>query len=124
MRAWNRVGIGLAYRPASLCRLVESIPRNRFLGSLKVQKYRLSTIFFSYGRMQSIVYKLCWPVQRFIFVAYTFSQRFRGRLHSMERILPKLNRTQSIRYQAKNSTDRSYRRAVSLFLVYGKNVQG
>ncbi len=31
-----RVGIGLPYRPARLHRLAESIPRNRFLGSLKV----------------------------------------------------------------------------------------
>jgi hypothetical protein len=30
------VGIGLPYRPARLHRLAESIPRNRFLGSLKV----------------------------------------------------------------------------------------
>ncbi len=32
----NRVGIGLSYRPARLHWLAESIPCNRFLGSLKV----------------------------------------------------------------------------------------
>ncbi len=31
----NQVVIGLSYRPASLHRLAESIPWNRFLGSLK-----------------------------------------------------------------------------------------
>jgi hypothetical protein len=36
MGARNRVGIRLTYRPARQHRLVES---NRFLGSLKVQKY-------------------------------------------------------------------------------------
>ncbi len=36
MGASNRVGIGLFYRPARLHRLVELIPWNRFLGSLKV----------------------------------------------------------------------------------------
>jgi hypothetical protein len=39
--ARNRVGIGLSYRPARLHRLSKSIPWNRFLGSLKVLKYRL-----------------------------------------------------------------------------------
>jgi hypothetical protein len=34
--ARNRVEIGLSYRPAGLYRLAESIPWNRFLGSLKV----------------------------------------------------------------------------------------
>ncbi len=37
--ARNLVGIGLSYRPAKLNRLAESIPWNRFLGSLKVWKY-------------------------------------------------------------------------------------
>jgi hypothetical protein len=119
MGARNLVGIGMSYRSGSLCSLVESIHRNRFLGSLKVQKYHLSTIFFSYGRMQSLVYKLCWPGQRFIFVAYTFSLRFRA----MQRILPKLF-VPHYRYQAKNNTVSSFRRAVSLFLVYVKNIQG
>ena len=32
----NKGGIGLSYRPARLHRLAESIPWNRFLGSLKV----------------------------------------------------------------------------------------
>jgi hypothetical protein len=41
MGAWNRVGIGLWYRPASLHRLAESIPWNRLLGSLNVYKFRL-----------------------------------------------------------------------------------
>jgi hypothetical protein len=36
MGAYNRVGIGWWYRPASLHRLAELIPWNRFLGSLKV----------------------------------------------------------------------------------------
>jgi hypothetical protein len=36
----NRVGIGLSYRPASLHRLAELIPWDRFLGSLKVKKIR------------------------------------------------------------------------------------
>jgi len=39
----NRVRIGLSYRPARLHRLAESIPWNRFLGSLKVLKDRLCT---------------------------------------------------------------------------------
>jgi hypothetical protein len=34
--AWNRLGIGWSYRSARLYRLAESIPWNRFLGSLKV----------------------------------------------------------------------------------------
>jgi hypothetical protein len=34
--ARNRVGIGLSYRPAWLHSLEELVPRNRFLGSLKV----------------------------------------------------------------------------------------
>ncbi len=38
----NRVGIGLLNRPGRLHRLAESIPWNRFVGSLKkVYKYRL-----------------------------------------------------------------------------------
>ncbi len=36
MGARNRAGIGLSYRPARLHSLVELVPRNRFLGSLKV----------------------------------------------------------------------------------------
>jgi hypothetical protein len=32
----NRIGIGLSYRPAKLHNLAESVPWNRFLGSLKV----------------------------------------------------------------------------------------
>ena len=44
MRARNRVGIWLLYRPARLHRLAESIPWNRFLGSIKVKKYRLCTV--------------------------------------------------------------------------------
>jgi hypothetical protein len=36
MGARNRVGIWLSYRPARLHRLMESIPRNRSLGFLKV----------------------------------------------------------------------------------------
>ncbi len=41
MEARNREGIGLSYPSARLHRLVESIHWNRFLGSLKVLKYRL-----------------------------------------------------------------------------------
>jgi hypothetical protein len=37
----NRVGIGLSYRPARLHSLAEWVPWNRFLGSLKVQKFGL-----------------------------------------------------------------------------------
>ncbi len=37
----NRLGLGLPHRPAGLQRLAESIAWNRFLGSLKVLKYRL-----------------------------------------------------------------------------------
>ncbi len=40
MRASNRVGIGLSYRPARLHRLAEVIPWNRFLGSIKVKQIR------------------------------------------------------------------------------------
>jgi hypothetical protein len=40
MRARNRVGIGLSYRPARLHSLSELVHRNRFLGSLKVKKIR------------------------------------------------------------------------------------
>jgi hypothetical protein len=36
MRARNRVGTGLSYRPARLNRLAEFIPWNRFLGSINV----------------------------------------------------------------------------------------
>ena len=41
MGARNRVGIALSYWPARLHRLAELIPWNRFLGSLKVYKFRL-----------------------------------------------------------------------------------
>ena len=43
MGARHRVGIGLSYRPARLHRLTEFIPWNRFLGSINVLKYGLST---------------------------------------------------------------------------------
>jgi hypothetical protein len=43
MEARNRVGIGFSYRPAVLHSLAESIPWNRFPGSLKCQKYLLRT---------------------------------------------------------------------------------
>ncbi len=36
MGARNQLGIGFLYRPARLHSLAELIPRNRFLGSLKV----------------------------------------------------------------------------------------
>jgi hypothetical protein len=41
MGARNRVGIGLAYRPARFHSLVELVSWNRFLGSLKVLKFGL-----------------------------------------------------------------------------------
>jgi hypothetical protein len=41
MGARNQVGIGFSCRPARLHRLAESIPWNRFLGSIEVKKYRL-----------------------------------------------------------------------------------
>jgi hypothetical protein len=40
----NQIGIGLSYRAAHLHRLAESIPLNRFLGSLKVYKFGLRTL--------------------------------------------------------------------------------
>ncbi len=40
MGARNQGGIGLSYRPARLHRLAESIPWNRFLGSINVLKIR------------------------------------------------------------------------------------
>ncbi len=45
MGARNRVGIGLSYWPARLHRLAESVPWNRFLGSLKVKKFGRGKIF-------------------------------------------------------------------------------
>jgi hypothetical protein len=44
MSARNWVGIGLSYRPARLHNLAELVPWNRFLGSLKVQKFWLGNI--------------------------------------------------------------------------------
>ncbi len=41
MGARNRVGIGMSYRPVRLHGRAELIPRNRFLGSLKVKKFGL-----------------------------------------------------------------------------------
>ena len=41
MRAGNRVGIELSYRPAKLNRLAELIPWNQFLGSLNVKNFGL-----------------------------------------------------------------------------------
>jgi hypothetical protein len=39
--ARNRVGIGLSHRPDRLQRLAELVPLNRFLGSIKVEKFGL-----------------------------------------------------------------------------------
>ncbi len=39
MRSRNRVGIGLSYRPDKLHSPAELVPLNRFLSSLKVQKF-------------------------------------------------------------------------------------
>jgi hypothetical protein len=41
MGAWNRVGIGLSYRPARLHRLAEFIRWDRFLSSINILKYGL-----------------------------------------------------------------------------------
>jgi hypothetical protein len=49
MGSRNRVGTGLSYRPARLYRLAGSIPRNRFLGSIKILKYRY-TNYMNYVR--------------------------------------------------------------------------
>jgi hypothetical protein len=43
MWARNRKGIGLSYRPARLQRLAELTPWNRFLASIKVEKFGLSS---------------------------------------------------------------------------------
>jgi hypothetical protein len=48
--ARNWVGAELSYRPARLHRLTESIPWNRFLKPLKVNKYRLSRMSTADGR--------------------------------------------------------------------------
>jgi hypothetical protein len=41
--ARNRVGTELSYRPARLRSLAELVPWNRFLGSLKIEKFGFST---------------------------------------------------------------------------------
>jgi hypothetical protein len=58
MRARNRVGIGLLYRPTRLHRLAESIPwlpkRLQILGSFQWQKMNwvpLYTVDFPYGNL-------------------------------------------------------------------------
>jgi hypothetical protein len=57
MGARNRVGIWLSYRPARLQRLAELIPWNRFLGSLNVYKFRLSSMeMASFSRSVMIVF--------------------------------------------------------------------
>ncbi len=43
MGAGNRGGIRLSYRPGRLHSLAVLVPWNRFLGSLKVKKFRLSS---------------------------------------------------------------------------------
>ncbi len=43
MGARKRLGIGLSYRPTRLHSLVELVPWNRFMGSLKVWKFGLSS---------------------------------------------------------------------------------
>jgi hypothetical protein len=47
MGARNRVGIGLSHWPTRLHGLAELIPWNRFLGSLKVKKFGLSSFPFN-----------------------------------------------------------------------------
>jgi hypothetical protein len=44
MGARNRLGVGLPYQPGRLHSLVELVPWNRFLGSLKVQKFGICTL--------------------------------------------------------------------------------
>jgi hypothetical protein len=44
MGARNRIGIGLSYRSARLHSLAESVPWNRFLGSLKFQNSGSQTV--------------------------------------------------------------------------------
>jgi hypothetical protein len=53
--ARNRVGIGLSYRPARLHSLAESVPWNRFMGSLKVLKFGL------WPAMAESSWLLFWP---------------------------------------------------------------
>ncbi len=48
----------LSYRPARLHRLEESNPRNRFLGSLKVYKYRLRATRYFLG-LSCCNYSVC-----------------------------------------------------------------
>ncbi len=45
MGARNREGIGLSYRTARLYSQPELVPWNRFLGSLKVKKFGLCTLY-------------------------------------------------------------------------------
>ena len=60
MGARNRKGIALAYRPARLHRLAESIPWNRFLGSLKLPfvRDRVSHLLGHTHRLHSILFLL------------------------------------------------------------------
>ncbi len=60
MRARNRIGIGLSYRPARLHRLTKLIPWHRILGSLKAWKYRLPIAFFSVEITKEIVSLTIW----------------------------------------------------------------
>jgi hypothetical protein len=54
--ARNRVGIGLSYLPARLhTSLVELVPWNRFLGSLKVSKFGLGILNFLEFKMSELV---------------------------------------------------------------------
>ncbi len=50
--ARNRIGIGFSYRPAGLYRLVESIPWNQFLGSLKVKSLRVQNYAKTHQRVR------------------------------------------------------------------------
>jgi hypothetical protein len=62
MRARNR--IGLSHWPARLHSLAELIPWNRFLGSLKVKKFGLSTIKVGNLAMLDINKKICESVTK------------------------------------------------------------
>ncbi len=52
MGARNRGGIGLSYRPTRLHSLAELVSWNRFLGSLKVQKFGLSFVALLFSFVQ------------------------------------------------------------------------
>jgi hypothetical protein len=76
MGARNRVRIGLSYRPARLHRLAESILWNRFLGTLKVLKYRLWSLCLLLRNISCYAYAYVLHVQivhtYMLYIAYSF----------------------------------------------------